>query len=104
MAAPTNAAKREESSCQPGAVHTWHKSEVSPWSLHVRCWVNTGRHLLAARISGFDPTRTSPVPSPRQSKTDVAFPPVQFPVLARSKSVCRTALPKNGKQRSQLTH
>src|SRR6476646_693690 len=24
MAAPTNAAKREESSCQTGAVHTWH--------------------------------------------------------------------------------
>jgi hypothetical protein len=24
MAAPTNAAKREESSCQSGAVHTWH--------------------------------------------------------------------------------
>jgi hypothetical protein len=24
MAAPTNAAKREESSCQHGAVHTWH--------------------------------------------------------------------------------
>src|SRR5271167_708672 len=24
MAAPTNPAKREESSCQPGAVHTWH--------------------------------------------------------------------------------
>src|SRR6267154_6284694 len=24
MAAPTNAAKREESSCQLGAVHTWH--------------------------------------------------------------------------------
>jgi hypothetical protein len=24
MAAPTNAAKREKSSCQPGAVHTWH--------------------------------------------------------------------------------
>jgi hypothetical protein len=23
MAAPTNAAKREKSSCQPGAVHTW---------------------------------------------------------------------------------
>jgi hypothetical protein len=37
----------------------WHKSEVSPWSLHVRCWVNTGRHLLAARISGFDPQATS---------------------------------------------
>jgi hypothetical protein len=24
MAAPTNAAKREKISCQPGAVHTWH--------------------------------------------------------------------------------
>src|SRR5450432_1981102 len=29
MAAPTNAAKREESSCQSGAVHTWHKGRVS---------------------------------------------------------------------------
>jgi hypothetical protein len=26
MAAPTNAAKREESPCQPGAVHTWTRS------------------------------------------------------------------------------
>src|SRR5665811_1954794 len=26
MAAPTNAAKREESSCQLGAVHTWRKA------------------------------------------------------------------------------
>ena len=25
MAAPTNAARREESTCQPGAVHTWPK-------------------------------------------------------------------------------
>jgi hypothetical protein len=28
MAAPTNAAKREKSSCQPGAVHTRHLTEV----------------------------------------------------------------------------
>src|SRR5258705_1565195 len=28
MAAPTNAAKREESSCQLGAVHTWHLTDV----------------------------------------------------------------------------
>src|SRR5580698_2701735 len=28
MAAPTNAAKREKSSCQPGAVHTWHIASV----------------------------------------------------------------------------
>ena len=26
--------------------------------MYVRCWVNNGRHLLAASISGFDPTRT----------------------------------------------
>jgi hypothetical protein len=29
MAAPTNAAKREESSCQLGAVHTWHLADIS---------------------------------------------------------------------------
>jgi hypothetical protein len=28
MAAPTNAANREESSCQLGAVHTWHEPSV----------------------------------------------------------------------------
>jgi hypothetical protein len=28
MAAPTNAAKREESSCQLGAVHTWHFGDM----------------------------------------------------------------------------
>src|SRR5476649_104286 len=28
MAAPTNAAKREESSCQSGAVHTWHRTDL----------------------------------------------------------------------------
>ena len=28
MAAPTNAAKHEKSSCQPGAVHTWHFSDL----------------------------------------------------------------------------
>jgi hypothetical protein len=33
--------------------------ECAPWSMYVRCWANTGRHLLAASISGFDPTRTS---------------------------------------------
>src|SRR6266403_1895266 len=37
MAAPTNAAKREESSCQLGAVHTWAPSEhiemSAIWSL-----------------------------------------------------------------------
>ena len=29
MAAPTNAAKREKSSCQSGAVHTWHLADIA---------------------------------------------------------------------------
>ena len=28
MAVPTNPAKREESSCQLGAVHTWHLADI----------------------------------------------------------------------------
>jgi hypothetical protein len=28
MAAPTKTAKREESSCQLGAVHTWHLADM----------------------------------------------------------------------------
>jgi hypothetical protein len=35
MAAPTNAAKREESSCQYGAVHTWHLANIR-FSVNVR--------------------------------------------------------------------
>ena len=29
MAAPTQACVREESPCQPGAVHTWHFSDIA---------------------------------------------------------------------------
>src|SRR5450432_896210 len=55
MAAPTNAAKREKSSCQSGAVHTWHNSDMPRWSLYVRYRGNSGCHLLGASISLFDP-------------------------------------------------
>jgi len=59
MAAPTNAAKREESPCQPGAVHTWHETDMPKYLGDVRCWVNSGKHLLALSFSGLDPERTS---------------------------------------------
>jgi len=36
MAAPTNPAKREESSCQLGAVHTWHFSDMLGRTDHIR--------------------------------------------------------------------
>src|ERR1019366_1498182 len=42
MAAPTNAAKREKSSCQLGAVHTRHIASVIAVHRHVRSWVQTG--------------------------------------------------------------
>jgi len=38
MAAPTNAAKREESPCHPGAVHTWHKANMTGRAADVRYW------------------------------------------------------------------
>ena len=37
MAAPTKAAKCEESSCQLGAVHTWHKADMD------KCTANGGK-------------------------------------------------------------
>src|SRR5258708_34497489 len=58
MAAPTNAAKREESSCQLGAVHTWHETDMPKYLGDVRYWVNSGKHLLSLSISGFDTKRT----------------------------------------------
>src|ERR1700694_3041663 len=48
MAAPTNAAKREKSSCQPGAVHTWHIASVNAVQRYVRSWKQSG---LSATVS-----------------------------------------------------
>jgi len=36
----------------------WHNSDASPWSLYVRCWGQSGKHVLAASISEFDPQET----------------------------------------------
>ena len=30
--------RREDFSCQPGAVHTWHKADRPLWSPYVCCW------------------------------------------------------------------
>src|ERR1039458_5680677 len=57
MAAPTNAAKREKSSCQPAAVHTWQETEMLLQSPHIRCWGKSGPGSDAAR--GLKMTRTS---------------------------------------------
>jgi hypothetical protein len=41
--------------CQPGAVHTWHETDMPKHLGDVRCWVNSGKHLLSLSFSGFDP-------------------------------------------------
>jgi hypothetical protein len=50
--------KREKSTCQPGAVHTLHETDMARRSRHVWYRGNSGRHLLGASISPFDPERT----------------------------------------------
>src|SRR5450631_2243015 len=42
MAAPTNPAKREESPCQLGAVHTWHETDLQRCPSCVRFRGNSG--------------------------------------------------------------
>src|SRR5882757_3321067 len=53
MAAPTNAAKCEKSSCQPGAVHTWHFSDLIGPADDVCSWVKRTAELRD-RTSEFD--------------------------------------------------
>jgi len=39
--------QREESPCQPGAVHTWHKTDIAAVSLDVRLRDKSGHRALA---------------------------------------------------------
>src|SRR5450631_3616347 len=57
MAAPTNAAKREESSCQPGAVHTWHKTDMRRRPDDVRSWGQNGPRGYDLRARPFSNCR-----------------------------------------------
>jgi hypothetical protein len=47
--------RREDFSCQPGAVHTWHETDKPTALRDVRCWVNSGKYMLAWSFSGFGP-------------------------------------------------
>ena len=50
--------RREDSSCQPGAVHTWHIASVIAAQRHVRSWGLNGLHHRRSRsdASGLRPT------------------------------------------------
>ena len=36
----------------------WHETDMPKYLGDVRCWVNSGKHLLLLSFSGFDPQRT----------------------------------------------
>jgi hypothetical protein len=38
-----------------------HETDMPKYLRDVRCWVNSGKHLLALSFSGFDPKQTSNV-------------------------------------------
>jgi hypothetical protein len=44
-------------------VRVWHETDMPPWSLYVRCWGQSGKHILALSFSAFDPTETLAVPT-----------------------------------------
>ena len=33
----------------------WHETDMPKYLGDVRCWVNSGKHVLALSFSGFDP-------------------------------------------------
>jgi len=39
-------------------VRIWHQTGMPKYLGNVRCWVNSGKHMLALSFSGFDPIRT----------------------------------------------
>jgi len=37
-------------------VACWHETDMPTYLRDVRCWVNSGKHLLSLSFSAFDPT------------------------------------------------
>jgi hypothetical protein len=55
-----------------------HEANMPTVLRDVRYWMNSGKHLLAASISEFDPSATSTVP--RGITPDAGFSPMNVPV------------------------
>src|SRR5215469_17316647 len=58
MAAPTSC-RGEESPCQQGAVHTWHKGDDKTRSQPRLLWIRKRTFIRHVGWSAFDPSRTS---------------------------------------------
>ena len=50
---------REESPCQPGAVHTWHIRDIARPQIEVRFRCKSGHAADITAMTGFDPDWTS---------------------------------------------
>src|SRR6202030_2565091 len=73
MAAPTNAAKCEESPCQPGAVHTWHIASF-PCAAEFGCCRGTTDIGQAAPIKGWGLARNGEFVEPAQADATCPVP------------------------------
>src|SRR6266481_9002261 len=49
-----------------------HETDMPKYLGDVRCWVNSGKHMLASSFSGFDPGPNSDMGPPRQRLTRIA--------------------------------
>jgi hypothetical protein len=64
-------------------VSGWHRTDMPPLLSDVRCWGQSGKHLLAASISPFDPTATFAVHCGNGFDADItpikkSFKPIQW--------------------------
>jgi hypothetical protein len=83
MAAPTKTAKREESSCQLGAVHTWHIASFRGTQHFGSFWgeADINRQTKPAGSVENDPYAT--LAAPNDSALDTGFDPYQSTRLSR---------------------
>ena len=59
--------------CEGTDVSCWHEPDIPKYLGDVRCWVNSGKHVLALRFSGFDPKGFDPkrdIPNELPSDSD----------------------------------
>ncbi|MGC2318208.1 MAG: hypothetical protein WA615_17200, partial [Bradyrhizobium sp.] len=50
-----------------------HETDMQTALRNVRCWENSGKHMLALSFSGFDPQRTSAAPTYFTSPAPTVF-------------------------------
>ena len=65
-------------------LRVWHETDMPKYLGDVRCWVNSGKHVLALSFSGFDPNATSTRRGPSHPAYDGHFDLAPPPIPAGS--------------------